>query len=427
MSSLGEERFGGPNNNYIKEYFNGKDPSKPAYINASGTVFTADETKQGIIAKFKQKIKLFSSRDNLSEMLSYSDFDMRNIGRNKTAVFLIVQDEKKTLHPLATIFIKQCYETLIDVAQESGGKLPYRTNFILDEFANMPPLKDVTTMVTAARSRLIRFTFIIQNFAQLTQVYGKENGETIRGNCNLVYLISSEIAALEEISKMCGEVKSKEKEKTASTPLVTVSDLQRLSKFEIIVIRRRMFPYKTRFQTDFEVDWGRTYPKAVPPVRQKKEVQLFDIREYVKAKKKEKMEAMAGMSTEGPMGSPFGGVNPFMQMNNPFGGGLPPFLKDDNETNDNDSGSFNIDDLVRKIDAKIAEIEKEEKETQELHEHKNIPFEELISNSDEEQEKSKVIDVNVEEKPKEVQESLANMYEDNTNDDDFFDDFFSDD
>lgn len=38
----------------------------------------------------------------------------------------------------------------------------------------MPPLKDVTTMVTAARSRLIRFTFIIQNFAQLTQVYGKE-------------------------------------------------------------------------------------------------------------------------------------------------------------------------------------------------------------------------------------------------------------
>lgn len=27
MCSLGEERFGGPNNNYIKEYFNGKDPS----------------------------------------------------------------------------------------------------------------------------------------------------------------------------------------------------------------------------------------------------------------------------------------------------------------------------------------------------------------------------------------------------------------
>ena len=84
-------------------------------------------------------------------------------------------------------------------------------------------------MVTAARSRNIRFTFIIQNFSQLYEVYGKENGETIKGNCgNIVYLISTELSALEEISKMCGEVKSKEKEKTTSTPLVTVSDLQRM-------------------------------------------------------------------------------------------------------------------------------------------------------------------------------------------------------
>ena len=444
MCSLGEERFGGPNNNYIKEYFNGKDPSKPAYINASGTVFTADETKQGIIATFKQKIKLFSSRENLSEMLSYSDFDMRDIGRNKTAVFLIVQDEKKTLHPLATIFIKQCYETLIDVAQESGGKLPFRTNFILDEFANMPPLKDVTTMVTAARSRLIRFTFIIQNFAQLTQVYGKENGDTIRGNCNLVYLISSEIAALEEISKMCGEVKSKEKEKTASTPLVTVSDLQRLSKFEIIVLRRRMFPYKTRFQTDFEVDWGRTYPKAVPPVREKKELQLFDIREFVKEKKKEKMESMGtGPSSFGGT-SPFGGANPFGGAS-PFGGspfgGANPFMgmpspsllgKEEVPTD----GGFNIDDLVKKIDAKIAEIEKEEENTKKLEEQKATPFEELVENKV--QDNNAVIDTKVEEIKEPINTEVvkeapkteipvSNMYESNTNDDDFFDDFFSDD
>ena len=444
MCSLGEERFGGPNNNYIKEYFNGKDPSKPAYINASGTVFTADETKQGIIATFKQKIKLFSSRENLSEMLSYSDFDMRDIGRNKTAVFLIVQDEKKTLHPLATIFIKQCYETLIDVAQESGGKLPFRTNFILDEFANMPPLKDVTTMVTAARSRLIRFTFIIQNFAQLTQVYGKENGDTIRGNCNLVYLISSEIAALEEISKMCGEVKSKEKEKTASTPLVTVSDLQRLSKFEIIVLRRRMFPYKTRFQTDFEVDWGRTYPKAVPPVREKKELQLFDIREFVKEKKKEKMESMGtGPSSFGGT-SPFGGANPFGGASpfggSPFGGanpftGMPsPSLLGKEEVSTD--GGFNIDDLVKKIDAKIAEIEKEEENTKKLEEQKATPFEELVENKV--QDNNAVIDTKVEEIKEPINTEVvkeapkteipvSNMYESNTNDDDFFDDFFSDD
>ena len=420
MSSLGEERFGGPNNNYIKEYFNAKDPAKAAYINASGTVFTADETKQGIIATFKQKMKLFSERANLSEMLSYSDFDMRDIGRKKTAVFLIVQDEKKTLHPLATIFIKQCYETLIDVAQESGGKLPFRTNFILDEFANMPPLKDVTTMVTAARSRLIRFTFIIQNFAQLTQVYGKENGDTIRGNCNLLYLISSEIAALEEISKMCGEVKSKEKEKTASTPLVTVSDLQRLNKFEIIVLRRRMFPYKTRFQTNFEVDWGRTYPNETPPERQRRELQIFDIREFVKKQKEQKLKEMGTLEPSinpfgggaGPfMGNPFMSQNPFMNM--------PNFA---NESNDipEDEEKFNIDDLVKKIDAKIAEIEKEEQSQNAVIDVKP------------EEESTPVTPAETKQPEKQSPTSEQNtqiqrMYEDNTSDDDFFDDFFSDD
>ena len=181
MTTVGEEKIA--NSTYIKEYFSFKDPTSNAYVNASSTIMAPNETRASIISVFKQKIKLFSSRENLSEMLANNDFDMRDIGRQKTAVFIVIQDEKKTYHSLVTIFLKQCYETLISVAQENGGKLKYRTNFILDEFANMPPLKDVTTMVTAARSRNIRFTFIIQNFAQLYEVYGKENGETIKGNC----------------------------------------------------------------------------------------------------------------------------------------------------------------------------------------------------------------------------------------------------
>ena len=386
MSSLGEERFGGPNNNYIKEYFNMKDPSRPAYVNASGTVYAPEDTKGGILSTFKQKVKLFSSRDNLSEMLSHSDFEMSDIGRKKTAVFMIVQDEKKTLHPLATIFIKQCYETLIDVAQESGGHLPYRTNFILDEFANMPPLKDVTTMVTAARSRHIRFNFIIQNYAQLTQVYGKENAETIKGNCNIMYLISNELAALEEISKMCGEVKSKDKDKTASTPLVTVSDLQRLSKFEIIILKMRKMPFKTKFKPDFDINWGRKYEKATYPIRSKKEVKLFEIREFVKAKKKEKMaEILADNNEDDILGS------------NMFSSMIPPVMP-------SVSDSFNVDDLVKRIDAKIAELEAEEQREKEAN-NSNI-----------------VVNPN---RDTEVYEEKK-VYDDETTDDAFFDDFFSD-
>lgn len=407
MTTVGEEKFGG--GTYIKSYFETKDPSSAAYTNASGTIMAPNETKGSIISVFKQKIKLFASRENLSEMLSHSDFDLKTIGEKPTALFIVIQDEKKTYHSLVTILLKQCYETLISVAQEHGGKLPVRTNFLLDEFANMPPLKDITTMITAARSRQVRFTMIIQNFAQLDQVYGKENAETIKGNCgNIIYLITTELKALEEISKMCGEVKSKKDDKTASTPLVTISELQRMKQFEVIIMRIRQAPFKTKFTPDFKMKWDKEYPKATYPTREKQEVHTFDIREFVKEKKKEKLMEMMN-NPQAPGGMPGGmglpgmppsmggmpGLNPMSRMPGALPGGMPggmglpgmppsmggmpgmlgnavpnPLEGGQKQTGISSSSrlansGFNVDDLVKKIDAKIAQIEAEEKRKKE--------------------------------------------------------------
>lgn len=373
MSTVGEERRG--TKTYIQEYFNLKGEASPAYIFASNTINAPNDTKGGILSTFRQKIRLFSTKENLSEMLSYSDFDMRDIGNKKTAVFMIIHDEKKTYHGLMTIFIKQCYETLIDCAQANGGKLTYRTNFILDEFANMPPLKDVDSMVTAARSRAIRFSFIIQNFAQLNDVYGEEVAQVIKGNCgNLIYLISTELKALEEISKMCGEVKSKEKDKTASTPLVTVSDLQKLKLFQAIIIRWRKNPFKTDLAPDFKIDWGIERKDAVLPTREKTQIELFDVKKFVSEKKKE--EAMNNPGMMGGMDNPFmggGGFNPFMGAN-PFMGPRPnssPMTSNQAPTPNPFMGggevtSKDIDDMVKEIEKKLQALDEEEKKENEL-------------------------------------------------------------
>lgn len=378
MTTVGEEKFGA-GSNYIKEYFGLKGEQSSAYTFASNTINSPTETKGGILSTFRQKIRLFSSRENLSEMLSYSDFNMREIGKTPTAVFMVIHDEKTTYHALATIFIKQCYETLISVAQENGGKLPVRTNFILDEFANMPALKDVTTMVTAARSRLIRFTFIIQNFAQLNDVYGKEDAETIRSNCgNLIYLLTTELAALEEISKLCGEVKSEKDGKTETRPLVSVSDLQKMKLNEVIILRNRMHPFKTQLAQAFNVDWGdKEFGKAEFSERPKREIKYFDIKEFVKVRKRSKMgidDKTPGMPGNTPdfsslMGGGLnGGPNPMPR--------IPTFeefmaarngQKKDAATNPEVPKkpvmpTFDVDDLVKRIDAKIAELEAQEKE-----------------------------------------------------------------
>ena len=467
MSTVGEERYA--TSNYVKEYFGLKGEQSNAYVFASNTINAPAETKGGILSTFRQKIRLFSSRQELSEMLSYSDFDMRQVGKEKTAVFLIIHDEKKTYHSLLTIFIKQIYETLIDVAQENGGKLQYRTNFILDEFANMPPLKDVDSMVSAARSRDIRFTFIIQNFAQLNDVYGKEVAEIIKGNCgNIIYLISTEMAALEEISKMCGEVKSKEKDKTASTPLVTVTDLQKMKLFEVIIKRLRTDPFKTQFVPDFKIDWGLEKAPAEFPARERQEIELFDLKKYVTEEKKKQMMANFDNKDSGfnpGMPSPFGGMPSPFSGGNPFGGGSPFGGPSSNPfggtpgSNPMGGGSplsnMDIDAMMKDIDRKLKELDEEEARQKELLENNKVEtndkidmpkplpkpvniFEEEPVKPDaitvdesvkEEKEKSVVepIKTNTESKPiVNIDADSIIVNENVITDDEFFDDFFGD-
>ncbi len=454
MSTVGEERYA-MGSNYIKEYFTMKGETSNEYIFASSVINAPTDTKGGQLATFRQKIRKFSTGEALSEMLSYSDFDMRTIGDGKTAIFMIIHDEKKTYHSLMTIFIKQCYETLIDAAQENGGKLPVRTNFILDEFANMPPLKDVDAMVSAARSRDIRFTFIIQNFAQLNDVYGDNVAEIIKGNCgNIVYLISTEMKALEEISKMCGEVKvTDDKDKNATRPLISITDLQKMKLFEAIIIRLRMSPFRTKLEPDFKMDWGIERIEEPYPNRSQRKVEIFDLKKFVT---EEKSKRMANMGD-----NQFRGQNPFRPnpsvAPNPFGG-----LGQTQSPNPG-MGGMDIDSLLKDLDEKFKELDRKEAQKKQvvpnhlvdLGEEINMPKKKIEPVSDGKVEKNDFnpfmnFNTNNDVTPKddtkievdEIKEepivneskpiinvdSDSKVIDDNViSDDEFFDDFFGDD
>lgn len=147
---------------------------------------------------------------------------------------------------------------------------------------------------------------------------------------------------------------------------------------------------------------------------------------------------MASMESFQPSG-PFGGANPFIGTSpfggvpmggNPFGGSLPGFMKESSKTDDSDS--FNIDDLVKKIDAKIAEIEKEEELAKEKKESEEVSVKDLVPNktidaSFEDKDDTNVVNETENKVEAEDKNEVTTIYEDNTDDDDFFDDFFSDD
>ena len=217
------------------------------YLNASvfvcsllsGTADVTESTRSCILSVFDQAMRPFFSQSDLIDMLSGSDFEMGSIGKEKTAVFLIIPDENTLYHRLVSVFVKQCYtELILDAQKQKSKKLPRRVNFLLDEFSALPQISDFPAMITASRSRNIRFNLIVQSFNQLNEKYGN-HAETIKGNCeNWVYLYSRELGILNEIIELCGKKGNEEQ-------LITVTMLQTLDKDkgEAVILHKRLHPF----------------------------------------------------------------------------------------------------------------------------------------------------------------------------------------
>lgn len=217
-----------------------------------GTVETAKDTRGGILSTFDQNMRNIAIQPGILELLGRDEIDFDSFRDRKMAIYLIVPDEKTNYHKLVSLFIKQSYEYLIYLAQKNTdrngietGFLPIRINYILDEFSSLPTVKDFPAMITAARSRNIRFYLFIQSKHQLMQRYEEET-ETILANCtNWIFLTTRELELLKDISELCGTKKQK--------PILSVALLQRLSKEEgeILILSGRKKPFIT-FLLDIE-------------------------------------------------------------------------------------------------------------------------------------------------------------------------------
>lgn len=176
-------------------------PAKSAFATASIAPY---KTRASFFTTALADLRLFSD-PNISDMTSKQDHDLKSIGIDKTAVFLIVPDEKSTRNVLATLYIDQVYQSMVDLANKKGGRIPRRVNFILDEFGNLPPIPNFDKKLTVAGGRGMRFTVAIQDIAQIKKLY-KDSAQTITGNChNWIYIKTADVETAKLISEKTGK------------------------------------------------------------------------------------------------------------------------------------------------------------------------------------------------------------------------------
>ena len=155
---------------------------------------------QGLVS-----LDLFTDPD-IHTMTAITDFDMEATGSRKRAIFVILPDQKKTYHALAALFVQQHYQTLVEVANQRGGRLERRVEFFCDEFGNFVKIPDFEVMLTVGGGRGMRFHLVLQDINQLDEKYGDKVGKTLRANCETwVYLQTDDGTTLKELSEKCGK------------------------------------------------------------------------------------------------------------------------------------------------------------------------------------------------------------------------------
>ena len=177
----------------------------PARALLSISEIAPSRTRGSFFTSALTTLKLFTSK-SIYNITNTSDCKLEDIGRKKQAIFFILPDEKTTYYQVASLVVSQLYELLVRQADERGGRLENRVNFILDEFGNFVKISDFTNKLTVAGGRGVRFNLFLQSFEQLDMKYGKEESHIIKANCqNWVYLQADDDETLQSICNKLGK------------------------------------------------------------------------------------------------------------------------------------------------------------------------------------------------------------------------------
>lgn len=268
-------------------------PADPSYMRLIEYVRSPDNTKGSISSVFSDKIKYFINNENILRMTSVSDFDLKQLGEKKTAIFIGIHDEKGTYHELPSILISQTYEELIKLTRteeknKKAARLKVPVYVVWDEFANGAEWDNIVNALTAGLSRGVRFCLVIQDFAQLNTRYGSDKAKTIRSNCqNLYYLLAGEYQTLKDISDLCGSkiVWNQNRQDKESVPVLSTDALSKLSMGEAVIIRQRMNPTLQRLRAYdrycFHLPETPSFPEHKLP-----EAMIFDLKEEFDKRKR---------------------------------------------------------------------------------------------------------------------------------------------
>nr|WP_231292702.1 type IV secretory system conjugative DNA transfer family protein [Thermoanaerobacterium thermosaccharolyticum] len=197
-------QMGANGGDLLDEYFCSLPKEHPASSAYGVAALSEDRLRSSIFTGTAAQLRLWSD-PAVIWLTSNQDHNLDDLGKEKAAVFIVIPDERSTRNVLASLYITQTYQALVDLANRNGGILPKRVNFILDEFGNLPSIPEFDRKVTVAAGRGMRFLLAVQDISQIKAKY-RELSQTITGNCaTWVYILTTDLETAKIISGKTGQ------------------------------------------------------------------------------------------------------------------------------------------------------------------------------------------------------------------------------
>jgi len=141
----------------------------------------------------------------ISSATETSDFDLREFRRERMAVFVACSiPELVQFRPIIRIFFQQVHDLLMD--KRPGPDERYEVLIALDEFYHLGPMHSLLTKITISAGYKFRMAIMIQNMAQLDELYGKPlRQSTLAGSQVKLFLAIDDLETANYLSEMLGD------------------------------------------------------------------------------------------------------------------------------------------------------------------------------------------------------------------------------
>ena len=158
----------------------------------AGEVREDDDTYQSPLDELFERLEKFNLA-SVAALTATDELELASLGEKKVALFALIPDHDVSFNFLVSMVYSCTFEQLFRLADDKyKGALPVPAHFLMDEFANVSLPDDFDKLLATMRSRNVFVSIIIQNIAQLKNLFEKQ-WESILGNCDeFLYLGGNE-------------------------------------------------------------------------------------------------------------------------------------------------------------------------------------------------------------------------------------------